>query len=277
MFVFIVVSLALAGRVNGVGWSLITHDEKVNFDLESKPLIVKTNKALGAGGVINLYFWKNEGSYDALAGGLSIKLEKIPVYWISYCSEEYRDLLNTIPDVTERVWKIALTRSAGTRIVVHCNDVLVVDVVLSDSTCEDDTYKKYYSVVGIDRVEFDEHDTASVSYSASDIDTDSQSCEEDQNKLKDAEAEINTLKAKVEQDKKQIEMLKEELGKAESPCPGEGKWSVPKYLLGKRMGSKAIKRLSKAGDKESARYLKPFNGVKITKEIARYIECFQTV
>jgi hypothetical protein len=35
------------------------------------------------------------------------------------------------------------------------------------------------------------------------------------------------MKEASEQDKKQIESLKEELGKAESPCPGEGKWSVP--------------------------------------------------
>merc|ERR1719326_2602266 len=102
------------------------------------------------------------------------------------------------------------------------------------------------------------------------------------NKTQDYARRLDVEAGKVAEANKYITELKTELDKAradaeKSACPGAGIWNVPDNVIGKKISGKMMKTWKKDKLKENQKYLKDYKGVKITKDIARYIECFQTV
>ena len=131
----------------------------LNYDLENSPLQIKTDTAVGGNEQIRVWFFTDQ---NLPAGGIS--LYSTSQYWIYYCSQWDRPFSTQIPAVTEKVWKITLTRlTGGARgLVVHCNDVEVLNMELSDTTCGewDTTYSK-----DVKKIKFDsQYDSASDYY-----------------------------------------------------------------------------------------------------------------
>ena len=42
-----------------------------------------------------------------------------------------------LPSETVKIWKVTLSRTSDIRLQIQCNNIEVVDVVLSDTTCAD--------------------------------------------------------------------------------------------------------------------------------------------
>ena len=53
-------------------------------------------------------------------------------YWIGYCSTHLTSFPATLPTETEKIWTITYNYTEE-RLVLHCNGVLVADVVLSNA------------------------------------------------------------------------------------------------------------------------------------------------
>ena len=72
-----------------------------------------------------------------------------------------------IPEEVDKVWKITLSvTNEGARIIYHCNDVEVLNVLTSASTCQDGTWNNYWtSSMNVGKLHFASADKASDFYS----------------------------------------------------------------------------------------------------------------
>ena len=62
-----------------------------------------------------------------------------------YCSSSHVDIPN-LPSETEKVWTITFTRTSDVvTLVLHCNEVEVFKVVISDSICKSDYAATHWS------------------------------------------------------------------------------------------------------------------------------------
>ena len=99
-------------------------------------LRIMTNTDLADEGQIRMKFWTVGGQHNA---GLNIKIAATPQYWIHYCMASYQNFPTdtVLPTENEKIWAITITRTAGVRLIVHCNGEEVLNVLLSDSVCPD--------------------------------------------------------------------------------------------------------------------------------------------
>ena len=51
----------------------------------------------------------------------------------------------SLPTEVEKVWRITLNRNSGIRLLIHCNNVEVVNILMSDSTCYYSSWSNYWS------------------------------------------------------------------------------------------------------------------------------------
>ena len=112
-------------------WISIELGVKFDFDLEKTPLYLKTDSVMVSNeeGKVGLY--TAEGNQ---VGGVLIKFSSPPLFAILYCTD-WTNLPTGLPSDDDKVWKITLTRSAGIKVIIHCNNVEVLNMQLSDSTC----------------------------------------------------------------------------------------------------------------------------------------------
>ena len=89
-----------------------------------------------------------------------------PQYTLTRCSGDI-NFPTDLPSERDKVWKISLTRNLGEiRVVVHCNNKEVVNVVLSDTVCTKfDQWNTHWSR-DVEKMMFDFKDTASDFYRA---------------------------------------------------------------------------------------------------------------
>ena len=81
---------------------------------------------------MSLSFYENIN----LAGGVSLIFSSPPQYNLLKCNGSYIDFPIDLPSETVKVWTVSLTRQKGEpHVVLHCNNVEVLNVVLSDNTC----------------------------------------------------------------------------------------------------------------------------------------------
>ena len=118
---------------------------------------------MGSDEKIRLFFYTEE---KVKAGGLNVYFNSTPQYYIHHCLP-YTNFTTSLPTETDKVWKITLSRVSGIRLVIHCNGVEVVDMVMSNSTCEfQDFWYKFWSR-NMERIFFRVDDSASDFYSES--------------------------------------------------------------------------------------------------------------
>ena len=106
--------------------------ELINYDLENSPLQIKTNSMLGSDEKVHLYF---RTAQPELTGGVRIYFTSPPQYELTWCTVK-KDFDTELPDETDKVWTITLSKPSGeTHVVITCNNVKVLDVVFSDAIC----------------------------------------------------------------------------------------------------------------------------------------------
>ncbi|XP_063682557.1 uncharacterized protein LOC134817350 [Bolinopsis microptera] len=145
----------------GEGWIPVQRSSRIVFDLEKCPLEIKTDSILGSRDTVLVWFYTSSGDY---VGGASIRFSSSPQYWISRCSSSgYTNFPTTLPSAKDKDWRMTLTRTSGIRLVIHCNEEEVLNILISDSTCSNSAWNQTWSR-NIKKIMFSSQDTASNYY-----------------------------------------------------------------------------------------------------------------
>ena len=124
---------------------------------------VKTNSSSGSLDWVYLRFYTPQNEWT---GGFHIRFLSTPLYYIMFCSSWTR-FPTTLPSATEKIWRITLDKSDGIRLKVHCNEELVLDVLLSDQVCDHIYYRFFwrdYWSRDVEKIKFHTGDRASDYY-----------------------------------------------------------------------------------------------------------------
>ena len=132
---------------------------ELEWNLESTPLEIRTNSVLGSDDRVDVYFYSAEGES---AGGVLLRFTSTLQYYLAWCTY-WTNLPVTPPSATDKVWRITLTRTAGIRLVIHCNDVEVLNTLLSEATCSRSGWSTYWNR-DVTKIKFCFPDTASDYY-----------------------------------------------------------------------------------------------------------------
>ena len=134
----------------------------INFDLENNPLLIKSDSIIGGGQRVKIKFLTAQ---HELAGGLTIRLVSTPVYWIWECSDDFTTFPKNFPSETDKILKIEkLSGSDYIRFVLLCNDVELLNVLLSDLKCKGDSNWRTYWNREIAKLQYNDADKASDFY-----------------------------------------------------------------------------------------------------------------
>ena len=117
------------------GWTVPNKGgSKVPFNLESTPLDIKTNSELGSGEEVRM--WLSTAN-NLGAGGIKLLFSFPPQYLLENCqsSNSYANFPVALPLEVQKVWTIFLTKNQGIRLEIHCNEVEVLNFLMSDKTC----------------------------------------------------------------------------------------------------------------------------------------------
>ena len=110
------------------------------IDLETIPLDIKTDSTIGSGDEVRVEFYTS-GRDDV--GDVLIRFSSTPRYYIGYC-RSWTNVPVSLPTEVEKVWRITLNRNSGIRVLIHCNNVEVVNILMS-STCSWSSWSSYWS------------------------------------------------------------------------------------------------------------------------------------
>ena len=138
------------------GWTAVKRGVKINYDLETSPLEIRTDSTLGSNERLAVLF--------SGVGEFWVNFRSTPQYLIGHCTQ-HTDFPTALPAATDKVWKITVTRNSVIRVVIHCNDQEVVNIPLSDSTCSKSIWSTTWSKT-IAKIEFQSSDKASDYYRA---------------------------------------------------------------------------------------------------------------
>ncbi|XP_063688243.1 uncharacterized protein LOC134821431 [Bolinopsis microptera] len=142
------------------GWLPVERGVEIEWDSESTPLEIKTNSVLGSNDQVYVFFYSAEGQ---LSGGVVLRFGFTPQYWLPYCSSTFTNFPVKPPSTADKVWRITLTRTAGVRLVIHCNEVGVFNKLISQSTCPIPYWSTYWTGY-VTKIQFHSSDTASDYY-----------------------------------------------------------------------------------------------------------------
>ena len=119
----------------------MTHDVRIDWNLENVPVKIRTNSVLGSKERLNMLFYSAQ---DDIAGGVQIKFLLTPKYYFGWCTG-WNNFPSTLPSATQKTWRITLDKSEGIRVIIHCNGMEVLNFLLSDETCTHYHYRSYWS------------------------------------------------------------------------------------------------------------------------------------
>ena len=133
-------------------------------DIQNAPLEIRTLSGLNSDQKVFLRFYTNQKTD---AGGISIMFSSPPQYQLLNCSVP-TNFLEDLPSEKNKTWTITVDKSAGIKMMVYCNKVLVVNALLSNEMCIENSssWSKYWSGY-IRLVKFVHEDTASTYYKPS--------------------------------------------------------------------------------------------------------------
>ena len=125
------------------GWIAVPRGEMiVNFNLEKNYLELKTNSTIGSNDEVYLMFCNSE---EETVGALHIYFHSTPQYRIGFCNLGKSNFLTVLPSATDKVWRVTLTRTSGIRLALRCNEVEVLNNLISGSTCGRSVWSTYWS------------------------------------------------------------------------------------------------------------------------------------
>ena len=142
------------------GWIAVQREVEIDFNLEQYSLNITTDSTLGSNDKVFVNLYTSQGDY---VGELHFYFTSTPRYRISFCSLDYTNFPTNLPSDNDKVWRVTLTRTSGIRLVVHCNEVEVLNTMISDTTCGDGRWSTYWSRE-VAKIKFSPADTASDYY-----------------------------------------------------------------------------------------------------------------
>ena len=101
-------------------------------------ITVSTDSEVGSEEWVFVWFYDKDGN---TAGSVDISFYTPIKYSLAYCSSFVS--FSTLPTEKQKTWIIRYDYTKG-RVVIHCNEVEVVNVLLSDGECEDTTWRNYW-------------------------------------------------------------------------------------------------------------------------------------
>ena len=123
-------------------WTAVQRSVLLPLDLENTPLEIRTNSTLGSGDKVVVWFYPTQGEY---VGGVEIFFSSTPKYKLEDCSSYRTNFPSNLPSEVDKIWRITLDKTAEIRLKIHCNGVEVVNILISDNTCSDSDWRKYWS------------------------------------------------------------------------------------------------------------------------------------
>ena len=114
------------------GWTAVQHGQYIDYDLETIPLEIWTDSALGSGDHVYVTLWTSTGSW---AGEVIFRLTSPPWYYGVHCGSLIY-FPTDLPTTTVKVWRLTVIKSDNIRVQIVCNEKEVLNIVLSYSTCE---------------------------------------------------------------------------------------------------------------------------------------------
>ena len=114
----------------------------IYYDLENSPLQIKTDSEVGRNERVIVSFY----SGSSWTGGVYLFFSSPPQYQLPRCSSSYTNFPTDLPSETEKVWTITKSKvSDEIRVIIHCHDKEVLNVVLSDTTCSKSSWSERWS------------------------------------------------------------------------------------------------------------------------------------
>jgi len=110
-------------------WNTVTRDVFYTHDLETTPLQIKTDSAVGSEEKVTVWFYTADDGYPLYSGAISLKFTDPPKYYIGWCSEDWTTFPVDLP--AEQIWTITET---ATTVNIACNEVDLVTYTFSDSS-----------------------------------------------------------------------------------------------------------------------------------------------
>ena len=129
--------------------------------MENNPLEIETNSHIGSEEALVLQLYDAQGGS---AGLLNIRFSPNPQYLLQYCSWSYRRFPTNLPSKINKIWRVMLTKKSGVRgLVVHCNNMKVLNVKMTAATCNRIVWNDYWNK-NVKMIKFTIGDTASDYY-----------------------------------------------------------------------------------------------------------------
>ena len=133
----------------------------IDFDPENVPLEIRTYSELGSGERLILTFYTSQNIY---AGGFMIRFTSKPKYRLPHCTP-WIEFPKYLPSPTTKIWRIAVQDiDPSVRLVVLCNEIQVLEVRLSNSTCSAEPHWSSFWRDDVKKIYFNSSDSASDFY-----------------------------------------------------------------------------------------------------------------
>jgi len=127
---------------------------------DSVDLTIRTDSVIGSEEEVYAYFIDDD---NQIAGSVLIQLSSPIRYLLGWCTG-WISFPVTPPTQTEKTWRIAYN-PAELRVVIHCNEVEVVNVVLPDGVCTVNRgWRTYWEQRKPTQITFIDKDNASDEY-----------------------------------------------------------------------------------------------------------------
>ena len=115
----------------------------IAYDLESTPLEIRTNRDFDSKDQFKVSVYAKAKS---IVGVIWLKWDSSsPRYRLAFCMKSFSDLPIPLPAGSQKVWRITVGKSSDARSVqIHCNNVEVLNMEITDSLCEVGSWKNYW-------------------------------------------------------------------------------------------------------------------------------------
>ena len=88
------------------------------------------------------------------------------MYRIFNCNSVLSNFPTSLPEADEKVWRITKTITSDIRLQIHCNNVEVLNTIISEATCSDSDWSTIWNR-DVEKIYFLTTDTASDYYKLS--------------------------------------------------------------------------------------------------------------
>ena len=132
----------------------------IDFNLEQYSLNITTDSTIGSNNKVAVQLYTSQEDW---VGALKLYFFSTPQYLIRPCSSGNTNFPTNLPSDNDKVWRVTLTRTSSIRLVVHCNEEEVLNILMSDSTCDVSNWSTNWSRE-VAKIMFLSGDTASDYY-----------------------------------------------------------------------------------------------------------------